>query len=197
MPPPLLLQQSTVSVFDPAQDASQVGYREISGDVPSTGDRVFLWCWASVFDEPIKANSRYRDLVDALGKVDGEGLATTTLPHYRADRFGNMSERTDSIGDFTTIWVTATSGAGEDRGAILAAVNDALLHLLALSPYDAQQNDRAVGSLERLASSMDARQSDLTLAPWADTMSRLPILQDLDGILENSRIEFNRYAVTA
>lgn len=189
----LLQQNSGASVFDPTAGASRMGYREIAGDVPSTGQRTSLHCHAIVFDEESAAFDRYREIVTVLGSVDGNGLAISRLPYLDADRFGSMSERTDTLGEVTTLWVTGTSAGGEKRGAVLAAVNGQLIQLLALGEYKAVGKDRATYLLEHLAHAMSARQTELELEPWAATMSYLPLLQDVGKLMLNTEITSNRY----
>lgn len=191
----LLLQTETPVILDPTAGASRVGYREITGDVPSTGEEVSLLCLAVVFEEEAAAFHRYQDIVHQLARVDGNGLAVARIPRFDADRFGNMSERTDSLGDVATLWVTGTSDGGEERGAVLMGAGGSLIQMLALTQYEAADEDRATRMVERLALAMTAREADLNLEPWAATMSYLPLLQDVGDLLLNTSITYNRYGV--
>lgn len=189
----LLQQSDSADVLEPTRGASRIGYREIGGDVPSTGERVTLLCLAVVFDEDAAATARYQEIVTTLAEVDGNGLATTRLSGFDADRFGNMSERADTLGALATLWVTGTGNGGEQRGSVLVAVDGPLIQLLALSQYVAEGQDRAPHLLEELGLAMATRQAELELEPWAATMSYLPLLQDVGSLLLDTSITFNRY----
>ncbi|MCA9834572.1 MAG: hypothetical protein KC435_11530 [Thermomicrobiales bacterium] len=195
MVPTYLLQESAAATLDPTIGSLQYGYREIAGDVPSTGERIRLVAWAIVFADT--AMNGYDIAVDELANVTDEGLAAVNIADMPTDRIGSMSERDGLYGDVATIWVTASVNGEDARGAILAAQDESLLITLALSEYEAQGEDRAVRMIERVAATMAERHASLKLAPFADTMSRLPILRDLDGILENTAVTFNRYTVSS
>lgn len=186
-------QRNIPVVIDPTEGASQIGYREISGDLPSTGERLLLKTWAIVFDLQPQANYRYQLLRDLLESVNSKGLAAVRLDGVAADRLGSLSERTDSLGQVTTIWVTALTDDDTARGAILVALSDVVVHLLAVPPYKAEGNERGVYLLEGIATNMDVRLENLRLPAWSDTMSRLPILGDVSDALLNTRVGINTY----
>lgn len=187
------LQTTNPEFFDPTEGSSQFGYREISGDIPGTDSQVSLLAWAIVFREESGSLDSYRHIEQLLNSVGADGLVHLPISGIVGDRFGNMSERTDSIGEYTTIWVSALSGGGEERGAVLASLKGVMVQLIATSPYIATERDRAVYLVEHLAINIEARESDLSLTPENDTMSRLPKLGDVAGLLENASITINRY----
>lgn len=186
-------QRNTPVVIDPTEGASQIGYREIAGDLPSTDERLVLKAWAIVFALQPQAISRYQLLTELLESVNSHGLAAVRLATIAADRLGNMSERTDLLGDAATIWVTALADDDASRGAILIALDDIVVHILAISPYQADGDERAVYFLERVALSMSPRLDELRFPAWGDTMSRLPILGDIGDALLNTRVGINTY----
>ncbi len=188
-----LLRQSSQIAFDPAQGASRAEYREIHGDLISSGERVMLHCWAIVFDHELLAQSRYDVIVALLGEVRGDARALIRLTDAPVDRFGNLSERDDLIGELATIWVTANQSQDPARGAVLLSVDTTLVHLIVIDPYLATGHERAVRIVEQLARAMAQRQAEIMLPPGADTMARLPILADLGDSLENTKVGINRY----
>lgn len=188
-----LLHQDKESVFDVTKGASNTGYREIVGVVPSSGERVRLLCWALVFADSGMALTHYESVVNLLSEVDGDGRAIFSFSDDPVNSYGSLSERTDLIGDLATIWVTATARHEPARGAVLASANGTVVHLLDISPYSATGEDRAIHMIERLAVNMASRLSEPKLPPGSDTMSRLPILGDLDDTLASTRITYNRY----
>ncbi len=188
------LRQTDRALFDPAIGASRIGYREISGYIPATGDRVSLTAWAIVFSDDTQATERYEQIVGLLGDVGADGLIRQSIDGVPGERFGNMSERSDLFGDFTTIWVTSNEGSGEEHGAVLVSVGGPLVQILATDLYAAQGQARAVYVIEAVARRMVARERDMLLPPESDTMSRLPILVDLYELFENASIGTNRYS---
>lgn len=179
--------------FDPTGGSSQVGYREISGDVPSTGERITLRAWAIIFALEPSSRHHYRLMEELLGTVDGNARPVARLSDIRANRLGNLSERTDLLGDYSTLWVTSLADRGEARGAILASLNGVMIQIIATEPYIAADVDRAVYVIERTAMNMANREEKLTLPPENDTKARLPILDDVKGLLENTSIGANQY----
>lgn len=188
-----VLPQTARSSFDPTQGASQVGYREISGNIPSTKHRLALTAWAIVFANQTQASERYTHIVHLLGDVGANGLIREPIEGVLGDTFGNMSERTDLLGKFSTIWITSLAGSNSAHGAVLASTGGRLVQILATNIYIATLNDRAIYVLEELARRMAARERDLRLSPESDTMARLPILVDTFGLLDNAAINVNRY----
>lgn len=194
MPSPRqLLLQTSPDPFDPAVDSVRYGFRVISGELPSSGERITFKAWAIVFESDLLAETRYREIVDMLGQVTAEGLAAVHLADVHADRFGNMSERIDQLGELTTLWVTSMKSGDGAYGAVLVALNGVLMHLLAVDPYSAEGEERAPRILERIAMSIAARDANLKLAPEDNTLARLPFLQDLSDFLDNAIIEEDRY----
>lgn len=193
----LLQESDSVQTLDPTIGSLQFGYREISGEVSSTGESVELFAWAIVFSDVTGAMAGYLHIVNELAAVTIDGVAAVNVAGMPTDRIGNMSERGGLYGDVATIWVTATFNDEDARGAILAAQDESLVIILALSAYTAGGDDRAVRVVERIAEIMADRHAVLKLPPFADTMSRLPILQDLDGILESTAVTYNRYTVVS
>lgn len=188
----LLHQFARVSV-DPTTGASRTGYREIHGDVPSSGERVLLRCWAVVFDHEIQARAHYETIVALLGEVDGDARPIVRLAGVAFDRFGNLSEREGLIGERATIWVTTIVARLPAHGAILLGLDSELVQMLMLSPYPATGRERAPHVLEELAQSMSERQTGISLAPANNTMARLPVLGDLGDLLEHTSIGINEY----
>ena len=186
-------QHGTPIVIDPTAGASHIGYREIAGDLPSSEERITLKAWVLVFEFAPQANHHYQLLHDLLESVNGSGLAAVHLAGVQAERLGSMSARTDLLGEVADIWVTAMADGSDARGAVLVALNDIVVHLLTVSPYEAEGYERAVYVLAHIAANMDERVNDLKLPAWSDTMSRLPILGDVGDALLNTRVGINRY----
>lgn len=179
--------------FDPTEGSAQIGYREISGDLPSTGERITLRAWAIVFALAPSSRHHYRLIEELLGTVDGNARPIARLADIRANRFGNMSERTDLLGEYSTLWVTSLADDGEARGAVLAVLNGVMVQIIATDPYIAADVDRAAYVIERTAMNMADREAELTLPPENDTKARLPILNDVNDSLENASIGINQY----
>lgn len=191
---PRLFRQSTnLDPYDPTIDVPQAAYREISGDLPSTGVPIALRAWALVFDGAPRSLVRYRYIENLLNNVGADGLIAVPLEGITGDRFGNMSARTDLLGEIATIWVTATADGSEARGAVLAGLTGEVVHLLSLDPYAAAGGDRAVYLLETIAMNMAARQSELLRTAADDTMSRLPLVGDAADRLDNAMVGVNWY----
>ena len=189
------LRQSSATWFDPSTGASQVGVRQISGDVPSTRQRISLIAWAIIFETAAEAKDRYDHIAQLLVDVGADARIRQPITGVEGETFGNMSERTDLIGQVSTIWVTATTGPDQARGAVLASTGGTLVQLLSTDLYVASGEDRAIYMVEALAERMAARERGMDLSPAADTMARLPILVDVHGLLEDASIVFNQYGI--
>ena len=191
---PRLFRQSTnLDPYDPTIDVPQAAYREISGDLPSTGVPIALRAWVLVFDGAPRSLVRYRYIENLLNNVGADGLISVPIEGITGDRFGNMSARTDLLGEIATIWVTATADGSDARGAVLAGLNGEAVHLVSLDPYAAAGGDRAVYLLETIAMNMAARQSELLRTAADDTMSRLPLVDDAADRLDNAMVGVSWY----
>lgn len=178
---------------DPGEGASQLAYREITGNLPTTGQRITIQAWAIVFAHLPASRSHYQLLQDLLGEVGENALLLVRLANIPADRSASMSARSDLIGETATIWVTSITEDDIGRGAILTSLDGEMIHLLAIAPYVADGGDRAVHLLERIAVNMATRQRVLPMKPKNDTMSRLPVLDDVSDSLQSASIGINRY----
>lgn len=190
-----VLQHLSEPGAHPVHDASQTGFRIISGEIPATDSRVSLSAWALVFKDTQLTNANYQQVVLTLGAVGADGLILAPLDGVPGDRFGSMSERPGLSGDLINVWVTSYANSGDERGAVLARLHGTLLQLLAIDPFVAKVERGPVRMVERISERMASRERDLPLPPEADTMSRLPVLTDTYAWLEQSRIEVNRYWV--
>jgi hypothetical protein len=181
--------------YNPTEGTSQVGYRAISGDIASSGERVQLRAWALVYPLCVVADSYYDLFVSLFAEVSSDGIIALPVDGIRAEKFADMSERVDLIGERATIWVTSMMDNEEKRGGVLAAVSDNLVHLLTLDSYSAVGRERAVYVLEAITRNTAERVAGLKLSPTADTMGRLPVLQDIVDLLDNTRVDASWYKV--
>ena len=186
--------QSSDSAISLEQDATQFGHRKISGNIPSSGTNVTILAWALVFTDDTTAYDHYENIGRQLDTVGADGLIPEPIANIAGVRFGNMSERTGPFGDLTTIWVSSRADGGAERGAVLTRTAGALVQALTVDPYVALNIDRPTYLLESISIRMAYREQDLQLPPASDTMSRLPMLVDLFGLLTDARIDFNRYS---
>lgn len=190
---PIVLQQTPSAGFDVTSGALQVGYRVISGKVPSADKQVTLTAWAVVFPQEELAAQRYADIVEVLGYVGADGLILQHIAGVDGASFGSLSERANLIDTRATVWVSSPGDESKDRGAVLASTQGDLVRFLATSTYLATGPARAVHLLETLVMRMSAREHDLKLPPAAATMARLPILADTFALMTDAIIEANRY----
>lgn len=181
--------------YSPIVGTSQVGYRAISGDIASSGERVYLRAWSLVYPLCVIADSYYDLFVSLFGQVNSNGVMALPIIGISGEKFANMSERSGLIGERATIWVTSYKDDDGKRGAALAAVSDNLVHLLTFDPYLGDGDDRAVYLLEDIVANTAGRVSELRLSPTADTMGRLPVLQDIGDLLNNTRVDESWYQV--
>jgi hypothetical protein len=181
--------------YNPTVGTSQVGFRAISGDLASSGERLYLRAWALVYPLCVVADSSYDLFVSLFAEVGSDGIIALPIDGISGENFANMSERVDLIGERATIWVTSHNDDDEKRGAVLAAVSDNLVHLVTLEPYTGEGEDRAVYLLEDIVGNTSRRVAELKLPPTADTMGRLPVLQDIGDLLGNTRVDESWYNV--
>lgn len=181
--------------YDPTVGTSQVGFRSISGNVVSSGERVQLRAWALVYPLCVVADSYYDLFVSLLAEVSSEGVIALPVDGIRGEKFADMSERVDLIGERATIWVTSMIDDDKRRGGVLAAVSDNLVYLVTMDSYVGAGPERAVYLLEAITRNTASRVAELKLSPTADTMGRLPVLQDIGDLLGNTRVDASWYKV--
>jgi hypothetical protein len=182
--------------YNPAVGTSQLGYRAISGELPDGGGRVYLRAWALVYPLCVVADSYYDLFVSLLAEVDNGGIVALPFDGINGEQFADMSERVDLIGERGRIWVSSMIAEDGARGGVLTAVSDNLVHLVTLDPYVGTGDQRAVYLLENIVHAIAGRVSQLKLSPTADTMGRLPVLQDIGDRLMNTRVDESWYKVT-
>lgn len=187
---------SVSNSYSPLVGTSQVGYRAISGEIASSGERVLLRAWALVYPLCVVADSHYDLFVSLLAEVNRDGIIALRIDGVNGDNFANMSERVDLIGERATIWVTSMIDDDDKRGAVMAAVSDNMVLLLTFDAYVGQGNERAVYLLENVTQNIATRVKQLKLSPTADTMGRLPVLQDIGDLLAKARVDESWYKVT-
>lgn len=183
--------------YDPAVGTTQVGYRAISGELPSGSGRVYLRSWALVYPLCVVADSYYDLFVSLFAEVNSSGVVALPFAGINGEQFADMSERVDLIGERGRIWVSSMIEEDEARGGVLTAVGDNLVYLLTLDPYVGIGDERAVYLLEDIVHAIASRVSQLKLSPTADTMGRLPVLQDIGDLLFNTRVDQSWYKVTS
>lgn len=108
--------------YNPAVGTSQVGYRAISGDI-SSGERVHLQAWALVYPLCVIADSYYDLFVKLFAEVNSRGVVALPINGITSQKFANMSERANLIGERATIWVTSMINDDRQRGAVAVALS--------------------------------------------------------------------------
>lgn len=182
--------------YNPAVGTTQFGYRAISGELPSGGGRVYIRSWALVYPLCVVADSYYELFVTLFAEVNSNGTAALPFEGVNGEQFADMSERVDLIGERGRIWVSSMLGEDNARGGVLTAVGDNIVYLVTLDPYVGKGDERAVYLLADIVHALAERVSRLTLSPTADTMGRLPVLQDIGELLTNTRVDESWYKVT-
>lgn len=185
----------TATSYDPVHGATQLGYRVFEGALPSTGETISMRAWAIVFVDDAHGRASYTRVSALMGRVDAIGLIEQPIAGITGDRFGNMSERDDLLGERATIWVSAYADDAEARGAVLVASDAELVQIVTIDPYIASGNHRAVHVIEHIAKRMHERAQAFDLPAYADTMSRLPLVADVAESLDSARITLNRYGL--
>ena len=123
--------------YDPATSAPQVARRVFNGDIPSSGEAIRIQTWAIAFQHHPQSRARYRKLEGMLSSVNELGYIPVKLDDVPGVMVSSLSERTDLMGEFTTIWITCMDRRSEKRGALLACLNGAIVQLIATDIYEA------------------------------------------------------------
>lgn len=191
-----LIPPIEAETYDPTVQATQVAHRAFSGSVPSSTGAISLKAWCIVFQQHPHSRARYRKIEKMLGTVDANGYAPLKLANVAGVAFSSMSERTDVMGEFTTIWVSRVDSGSDERGAVLACLNGTITHLITIDPNDATGDDRAIYLVEEIAKRIAARAPEMLLANQVkeeDAVVRLPTLDDLAGLIDDATIEIDTY----
>lgn len=182
--------------YDPATSAPQVARRDFTGDIPSTGETIDIRCWAIAFQQHPQSRAKYRKFEGMLSTVNELGYVPVKLDDVPGVMFSSLSERTDLLGEFTTIWITSVDRGSNKRGATLACLNGAIVHLIATSIYEADGDDRAHVLVEHLAARIGERAPEMLMANEVDEpllVERLPTIEEVAEVLDNADIISDSY----